>query len=207
MWWWFPFQINISEGWVGVFGTLLGVLIGYWLDRKKREEDRKERRLERVMAIHSQFEGIGISVIRSAVNAMMFSLLMNFFSRKKKYLKDMKMDSGPEWENAGRKAHDNALAFKQENDTYGDFVSKCHTLMVEFEFYLKDGEKLDYKTWFKFSVNAFHFMKSLSNEEFKKVNQEEAASKIHTEYIGELRKLMIPITKKMKERIKELQEE
>lgn len=207
MTWWFPFKIEITGEWIAAIAGLFGVALGYWLEGLRNRKSEKQRKIERVLAIHSQYEGLGVKIIRAAVNSMMFSLVMNYESRRKQILIDEKQNSGLEWERVSTDAKNHALKFLEETNNYTDLVAEVHALMVEFRYYLPRGEKIDLRPWGKFSVNKFGGLKELSKEELKKVEKEKLTRDIHETYLKELQGFLSPINKRMQTRIEELEQE
>jgi hypothetical protein len=198
---------GISDVWVGVIGgiagTLIGVLITYWIEEKRHVKREKVRRLERMIAVRSSLEGFLVMVFRSAINTMTYSFGMNFMTRKRDNLKAQNLNSGPDWEYTRNTAKENAETFKEELDKYFDTVAQCHALLVEFEYYLPKGEKFDFKMWGKFTPNKFDFLKTMPIDEFNKIDNKVMVKKIHEEYLKELESYIVPIMKRVKERIGE----
>lgn len=201
--WWIPIEINLSEGAWTLIGVLLGAAITYITDIRRSKKADKQRRLERVMAIHSEFEGLAMRLLGVAryAHTMNFSLMQS--GRKKVLYVNQRRDSGPAWDKLVEDTKQVAMIFIGETQKYQDLLGAMHTHMIEFEHYLQKGKELDNSCLRNYKLDRFDFSK-LPDDEFQKLDLEKASMDIHEKFRKELIDCIHPTIKIMKDRINEL---
>lgn len=209
MWWWFPFQITITEGWLGLAGVFVGFILENIRNRKVEKQRNRANRFEKLIFIYSKFEGICVKVYAAAIDAMTYSVLLNVAGRTKQNFKNEGKNSGPEWDKLADKAKEYAVSYLSAKNRYNENVSDCHALMTEFKHYLPNSQPIDelIAAWSLFSTNKFGYVKEMPINDFKNIDNKKVVKDIHEKYLKELQDIISPISKMMNEKLNEAKNE
>jgi len=181
----------VLVGIMGIFGTILGTVIGFILENKRNLKREKSEHRKFMISLRAEIDSLSLRLLSQALNVIALHLGFVFIERKTKN-EIFSMVRG--YEHNLRQTETNRIEYNTGLQNYLQTSDHHYKNLCEFCYYLSERESHEVMTiataMRNFEVSRYNYLKEMSDIEFEIFDFDKQIRIIKTEFNQEFNEIV-----------------